>query len=73
MRFVLCVEQLLYLNANAYANVNAEMLMTRFPNGQRELLHNSFFQLDSKLHETMKLFTPMTFTKISFRKDCDFA
>ena len=72
MRLRLWGKQFLFLNANADADANAEMLMTRFPNGQKELLHNSCFQHDSKLNETIKLFTPMTLTKISFRKDGDF-
>ena len=48
MRFKLCEKQFLYLNTDADA-VNADMLMPIFPSGQRELLHNSFFQHDSKL------------------------
>ena len=37
----------------------------------KELLSNSFFQYDfvSRLHETMKLVTPVTSAKIFFRKD----
>ena len=72
MRFILCEKQFLCLSADADGNANAEMSMTRFPKGEQEQLHNSFFQHDSKLNETMKLFTLMTSTKISFRKGCDF-
>ena len=70
MTFILYEKQFLCLIADADAN--AEMSMTRFPKGEQELLHNSSFQHDSKLNETMKLFTLMMSTKISFRKGCDF-
>ena len=66
----MCEKQFLYLNTDAYA-VNVEISMPRFPSGQPELLHNSFFQHDSKLNETMKLVTPMISTSIFFRKDDD--
>ena len=63
MRFILCKKQFLNPNANAEDNANAEMSMTSFQiaNDFPELLHKYFFQHDSKLNETMKIFTPMTF------------
>ena len=61
----------LNLNTDADANVNDEMSLSKFPNGQNELLHSSFFQHDSKLNETIKLITLMTSTNIFFRKDGD--
>ena len=70
MRFVLCEKQFLYLNTDADA-VNAEMSIPRFPSGQQGLLHNSFFQDDSKLNKIMKLVTPMISTNIFFEKDGD--
>ena len=45
--------------------------MLRFPSGQRQLLHNSFFQHDSKSNKAMKLVTPKISTNIFFRKDGD--
>ena len=49
----------MHLNADSDADANVEMSMTRFSNRQQELLHNSFFQHDSKLNQAMKLFTAM--------------
>ena len=54
MRFTLCEKQFLYLNNDADA-VNTEISMPRFPSGLHGLLHNSFFQHDSKLNKTIKL------------------
>ena len=70
MRFILCEKHFLYLNTDADA-ANAEMSMPRFSRGQRELLHNSSFQQDSKLNKTMKLVTPTISTNIFFMKDGD--
>ena len=58
------------MNADA-DDVNAEISMPRFPSGQHGLLHNSFFQHDSKLNKSMKLVTPMISTNIYFEKDGD--
>ena len=58
------------MNADA-DGVNADISMPRFPSGQHGLLHNSFFQHDSKLNKTMKLVTPITSTNIYFEKDGD--
>ena len=61
MRFILCEKQFFYLNADADADANAEMSMTIFPNDRQELLHNSLFEHNSKLNETINLFKPMKF------------
>ena len=53
-------------NANAEDNANAEISMTSFQmaNDFQKLLHKYFFEHDSKLNETMKIFTPMTFKNV---------
>ena len=63
MRFILCEKQFLNPNANAEDNANAEMSMTSFQIADdfQKLLHKYFFEHHSKLNETMKMFTPMTF------------
>ena len=70
MRFIVCEKQFLYLNTDTDA-VNTEMSISKFPSGQCKLLHNSFFQYDSKLHKIIKLVMPMISINNFFRKDGD--